>query len=188
VLAIAVIVLAASAQAVLIGRYFQGQDSYDSLVEEVESVELTLSRFQDIEELRMELSAAEAQLEAARSIIPARQSNTLSIESLLALSETASLDVSDVTTQVGDRVNIGEQSYSAVTIHLRVSGTLDELIAFLGTLEGGALASARVDELNIIEVKQSADSGLQDSDGIDNNPYTQINLTADMSISILTRA
>lgn len=187
VIAIAVIALASIGHAALIARVVQGQESHDSLVADVESAELTLSRFKSVPELQNELAEAQQELGEARSIIPEQVGSTPSIESLLELSDTASMEVLYVKSEIGDNENVGDHTYNKLVIQLTSRGSLDELITFLDSIENGGVTSARVDELAIVGLTQYAGAESQAAGQSKTSVYQQFELTTDMTVSVLSR-
>ncbi len=159
-LALIVIVAALVANAVLGVMYFQKQSQQASLASQLTASKESLAEYDSTASLEEQLAAAEARLMAEQAYFPDKLSSDAILNTILQLAQESQVTIVEIRTQPESDENVGNHTYSALSIHLQVTGSVTELQTLVNKLETGELKAVGIDEVRITEMKGSPAASL----------------------------
>ena len=162
IFALALVAVALVGHAIIAVRFLQRQTEQEALTSELEMTTQTLYGIGDPQSHVRELSTAESELETLQSIFLSRVSGPATVNRLIQLAERNDMRVTDVQTQPGLEEEVGEHTYRALVIEVRLEGTLSALRDFLSEMESDGVAASRLDRLSITDITRlNLESSLQ---------------------------
>jgi len=168
--ALIVCVAAMVASAVFGVGYVQQEPTKDALATELTAARQSLSdqssqserqAAEQARRMQERLSAAEAELEEARVALagargtveqaysPTRLSTGGVLRGIFELASESRVDVLSVTTETQEDENRGDQTFSRLSIELRVAGRLASIAAFVNELEEGSVKAVNIDDVSV---------------------------------------
>jgi hypothetical protein len=76
------------------------------------------------------------------------------------LAQESQVTVVDMKTQSARDEAIGNHTYSALSVHLQVAGSLPQVQEFVNRLQDGALKAVAIDEISIVGIGESPAASL----------------------------
>ena len=156
-----IIGIAAWLATALIGvTYFPQQHERESLASQLSAARESLREYGTPASLEARLAAAEARLSAEQAYFPDKLSSVATLNSVLQLAQESQVTIVDMKTQPARDEVIGNHTYSALSVHLQVAGSLPHLQAFVSKLQNGALKAVTIDEISIVVIEESPAASL----------------------------
>lgn len=128
--------------------YLQGEREAELLRAQLHSARRELRRLGTEASRRERLTDALTTLATVREYFPQTLDGVQVLEKILLLAQASGVQVSDVKTRPIEEQKVGQHKYSALSVSLRVEGTVSGLQAFLDGLEkgyAGAVSLSNVD-------------------------------------------
>lgn len=155
-----IVVIAALLATALVGvTYLPQQRERESLASQLSAARESLREYGAVS-LEERLAAAEAKLSAEQAYFADRLSGAATLNSLLQLAQESQVTVVDMKTQSARDEAIGNHTYSALSVHLQVAGSLPQVQAFVNRLQDGALKAVAIDEISIVGIGESPAASL----------------------------
>ena len=155
-----IVVIAALLATALVGvTYLPQQRERESLASQLSAARESLREY-GAGGLEERLAAAEARLSAEQAYFADRLSGAATLNSLLQLAQESQVTVVDMRTQPAGDEAIGNHTYSALSVHLQVAGSLTQVQAFVNRLQDGALKAVAIDEISIVGIGESPAASL----------------------------
>lgn len=149
-----VIIILMVVSAVLMTRFYNIQGEQAILASEHVAVRVSLERFDRSTNLQENLSIAEAELATLQNAFPSQLKGPETINAVIRLAEESGLTVAEISSVARKDEDRGDHTYSALSIHIQVAGTLGALRGFISKLEIGAIKASRLNKLNISGIEE----------------------------------
>jgi len=153
--------IAALLATALVGvTYLPQQRERESLASQLSAARETLWEYSTAGSLDERLAAAEAELSAEQAYFPDKLSSAATLNSVLKLARESQVTIIDMNAQPARGEAIGNHTYSALSVHLQVAGSLPQVQEFVNRLQDGALKAVAIDEISITGMKESPTASL----------------------------
>jgi Tfp pilus assembly protein PilO len=140
--------------------YLKQRREYAALSSRVADTTLALAQMaKPPDDLETKLAAAQADLDAARGLLPAKPSSTKLVNTILRLAEACKVKAIPLSTSPWAKGSIGDYSYEIFRINIAVTGGFTDLVNFVDRLENGEISSLTVENINVTRDTMSGAEG-----------------------------
>lgn len=133
---------------------FRWQQDFNSMVSQTEDMKGVLAKppAQNIDDLKAQLAAAQAERDQNLAVFPSEMKDTAIIARLLDMAKNSKVDVINITSS-SKQVSAG---YTALSFNLETRGTLKDLLGFLTSLDSRAegLQALAIDSADFSAAKE----------------------------------